>query len=131
MGAEPIRVELTRYQQLEILRLEEEDRAKELVEIEKRIREALWEMERVRFLQRIHPHFQLLKIPEAAAQVPQLEQYRQSLVQALETLKANIQALEKELGSKGTPPSPGQGGPANRKVKFDSFEEFRNKQSRP
>ena len=123
MGLSPITVSLTKFQQLEILRQEEEDRAREFADIEKKIRAILWEVERIKYLQRVHPHYRALKIPEEAAELPALEQYRQSLADALATVRASIQELEKELGPGAAAPPPGSGMQARRK--YNSFEEFR------
>ncbi len=123
MGLDPISVSLTKFQQLEILRQEEEDRAKEMAEVEKRIRNILWEMERLKYLQRVHPHYMSVKPPEEASALADLEKYRQSLGGALAAIKIAIQALEKELGPGVAAPPPGGSGQARRK--YNSFEEFR------
>lgn len=134
MGLAPISVELTDYEKIEILRHEIELREEELSEAEKSIRSIMYELERQRYLGTIHALFQQLPQPEEAAALPQLQANREGLSQAIQTMKAALQALEGAMA--GAAP---QGAPAQRpglpqrqpsqaggqRVRFDSFEQFR------
>ncbi len=139
MGLEPIQVNLSIFEKLEILRQEIDLREEELKEAEKSIRQILHEIERQKYLQTVHPLFQHLPPPAEAANLPQLHSNREALHQALLAMKASMQAIEAETG--GRPQKPpaddlrtlqqqrpgtGAGGAASRKPKFDSFDDFRN-----
>ena len=133
MPLDPIRVTLSPYERLEILRQELELREQEFLEVEKRVRQILWELERQRYLQTVHPLFQQLQKPAEASELPQLNANREALDSALKTLRTTFQAVEEEVrilpaSAKGSQDPSGSrpGAGANqRRAKFDSFEQFR------
>ncbi|MCY3022572.1 MAG: hypothetical protein NTW87_26630 [Planctomycetota bacterium] len=129
MSLPPLAVQLSKFEQIEILRLEIEAREEELHQLERRIRETLFEIERQRYLQTLHPLFQQLQPPPDAAQLPQLNARRDALGEALKTMQASLAALERETAGQARPPSAPRGGPnaslSGPRRRFDSFEDFR------
>jgi hypothetical protein len=138
MPLPPITVQLSKFEQLEIVRQEIEARETELKHIEKQIRDCMFELERQRYLQTIHPIFQQLAKPEQAAHRPQLHAGREAVAGAIQNMQAALAALEAETAGQNAPPSrnPGlqrptgvgsgqQAAAAPRRAKFDSFDDFR------
>jgi len=131
MAAPPIAVQLTKFEQLEILRTEVKEREEELKQNEKQIRSLLYEVERIRYLQTLHPLFQQLRAPAELQQLPQLQQQRELLADALRVLTGAITQLEAETAGMTPPPStqrpaaPGAAGAAGARRRFDSFDDFR------
>lgn len=136
MASPPIAVTLSKFEQLEILRAEIELRESELKGVEKQIRDCLFELERQRFLQTIHPVFSQLAPPEQSAHLPQLNANREMLADAIRSMQAVMTQLESETAGLSAPPSRNPGlqrpgapapaaGAAPRRAKFDSFEDFR------
>jgi len=135
MPLPPITVQLSKFEQVEIVRQEIETRETELKHVEKQMRECMFELERQRFLQTLHPIFQQMTKPEQAAHLPQLSATRESLAGAIQNMQATLTALEAETLGQHAPPSrnPGlqrapAGAPAAgapRRAKFDNFEDFR------
>jgi len=141
MALPPIQVQLSPFEQLEILRQEVELRGEELKETEKYIRQLQFEVERQNYLKSIHPLFQQLQAPAEAANMPQLLANREALAGAIDTMKAALASLE--LAAKGravspgvrptmptrpgVPPLPSAPGLAGvpKRAKFDSFDDFR------
>jgi hypothetical protein len=127
MALPPIQVSLTKFEQIEILRAEIDLREKELHETDKQIRKIMFENERQKYLQGIHPAFQQLSPPEGMEQLAQLNLNRETLGTACEALRAALGALEAETGGPSAPraqaASPAAGA-ASRRPKFDSFEKF-------
>ena len=133
MGLPPITVALTDFERLEILRHELELREQELQDAEKDVRRILYEVERQKYLASIHALFQQLPQPEEAANLPQLIANRDGLHQAIQAMKAALQALEAATrGAAPTAAAPQRPGapqrgsaPGSQRMRFDSFEEFR------
>jgi len=137
MALPPIAVQLSKFEQLEIVRQEIEARETELKHVEKQIRDCMFELERQRFLQTLHPIFQQMTKPEQAAHLPQLNANRESLSGAIQSMQGALAALEGETAGQHAPPSRNPGlqragpgaapaaGAAPRRAKFDSFEDFR------
>jgi hypothetical protein len=138
MALPPISVQLSKFEQLEILRGEIELREGELKHVDKQIKDCMFELERQRFLQGIHAVFQQLPPPEHAATLPQLNANRQVLADAIEAMLAMQKQLEAETSGQAAPPSrnpglrpgpaaaqPAGGAGAPRRAKFDSFDDFR------
>jgi len=140
MALPPIQIQLSKFEQLEILRSEIELREGELKQTEKSIREVLFEQERQKYLQTIHPIFSQLPPPQHAATLPQLHANREALGEAIVVMQTAFQALEAETHGQNAPPSrnpsvlrsaagasgaaaPAAGAP--RRAKFDSFDDFR------
>ncbi|MFH0939400.1 MAG: hypothetical protein V1899_08990 [Planctomycetota bacterium] len=132
MSDASIQIQLTKFEQIEILRAEIELREQEFRQIEKQIRNTLYEVERQKYLQTVHKIFTQLSPPATVAQLPQLQTYRHTLIQALEAMQTTLVALEDETANQTAPPSRGlnqsaQTGVAGaaRRPKFNSFEDFR------
>lgn len=141
MGLPPIQVQLSKFEQLEILRQEIELRDEELKQTEKFIRTVLWEMERQKYLQTIHPLFQQLQPPQESGNLTQYLANREALGQAIEALKIQLQVLEAETRGQAVPaglrasmpprpaapgvPGAGAAAPGAPKRRFDSFDDFR------
>jgi hypothetical protein len=136
MAMPPVTIQLSKFEQLEILRQEIEAKETELKHIEKQIRDCMFELERQRFLQTIHPIFQQMTQPEQAPHLPHLHANREAIAGAIQNMQAMLAALEAETAGQHAPPSrnPGQfqrpGAPAAapgapRRAKFDSFEDFK------
>ncbi|MBI3828105.1 MAG: hypothetical protein HY291_01220 [Planctomycetes bacterium] len=142
MGLPPIQVQLSKFEQLEILRQEIELREEEFKQTEKYIRTIMWEVERQKYLQSIHPLFQQLQPPAEAASLVQFTANREALQSAIDVMKLQLQALEAETRGQAVPPGlrasmpqrPGApsaaasaagGIPGAAKRKFDSFDDFR------
>ncbi|HYF48928.1 MAG TPA: hypothetical protein VEJ63_05965 [Planctomycetota bacterium] len=140
MALPPIQIQLSKFEQIEILRQEIELREGELKQTEKSIREVLFELERQRYLQTIHPIFGQLPQPQQAATLPQLQANREALADAITTMQTALTALESETHGQTAPPSrnpsvlrqqqaggAGAAGAAGapRRAKFDSFDDFR------
>ncbi|MCW8131472.1 MAG: hypothetical protein KIS92_14075, partial [Planctomycetota bacterium] len=103
MGLPPIQVSLSKFEQIEILRQEIELREEEFKQTEKYIRTILWEIERQRFLQSIHPLFTQLQPPPEAAQLNQYVANRDALNTAIETMKNQLLVLEAETRGQAPP----------------------------
>jgi len=132
MAAPPITVQLTKFEQIEILRAEIETRDEELRKTEGQIRDILFEIERQRYLQALHPLFAKLSPPQEAANLPQLQTHKDALRGAIQVMEAALAALEKETAGQAAPASRGLGRPgagpagaAGPRRKFDSFDDFR------
>jgi hypothetical protein len=131
MAMPPLNLELSNFEQLEIVRQEIEAREGELGECEKNIRTLLWELERLKYLRTVHPFFQNVQPPGEAGKLAELQAHRETLSEALAALKAAVAVLEKETKGQVRPPSrqpavPARPGAGPRKAGFDSFEEFRD-----
>ena len=134
MSVLPIFVQLSKFEQIEILRAEIELREEELKTAEKQIRVILFELERQKYLQTVHQLFQQLQAPEQAGDVPQLNANREALNNAIQSMKAALGALEADTAGQSAPASRGlqaqrAGGAAApsavRRAKFDSFDDFK------
>lgn len=128
MAVEPIKIELTVYNHLQILRTELEERTEELAKLESRMKEIQFEVERIRYLGTIDPALAQVAPPADYAQYSQMEEKRANLYRAIAALKANLQVVETETGSQpeaGKQPSlaelraqkPG----AAKRSRFDTF----------
>ena len=144
MALPPISIQLSKFEQLEILRSEIELREGELKQVEKQIKECMWEVERQKFLQAIHPVFQQLAPPDTASTLPQLNANRDVLADAVAVMQERLARVESETAGQAAPPSrnpglrPGPGAPAAgaaaagaapRRAKFDNFDDFRANKS--
>ena len=132
MAAPPITVQLTKFEQIEILRAEIGSREEEMRKTESQIREVLFEIERQKYLQTLHPLFAKLQPPQDVANLPHLQTYRETLRGAIQIMEAALAALEKETAGQMPPggrgqnrPGVGAAGAAGPRRKFDSFDDFR------
>lgn len=129
MPAPPITVQLSEFQQLEILRLELAAREEELHQTEAKIREVLFELERLKYLQGLNQLYQKQPQPQEAANLSQMQARREALRDALDALQAALSALEKEtVGQTPHARGAGLGAPATSagpKRRFDSFDDFK------
>lgn len=136
MPAQPISVQLSKFEQIEILRLEIEARQEELKKTEHQIRDCLYEMEKQRYLQSIHALFQSLTPPAEAANLGHHNAMRDALVDAIQTMESALTALQGETAGQTAPPSRGLSRPAAAvnpaagvsapRRKFDSFDDFKS-----
>ena len=140
MSLPPIQIHLSKFEQIEILRSEIELREHELKQTEKSIREVLFEQERQKYLQTIHPIFAQLPEPPHAENMPQMLANREALGAALLVMQEALNALETETAGQAAPPSRNPGLPragaagsagaaagsaVPRRAKFDSFDDFK------
>lgn len=137
MPAQPISVQLSKFEHIEILRTEIDARQEELKKTEHQIRETLYEIERQRYLQMLHPLFQTMTPPAEAANLPQYNAHRDALVEAIQAMENTLTALQAETAGQTAPPTrglsrpgasganPAAGTSAPRR-KFDSFDDFRS-----
>ena len=131
MAMPPLNLELSKFEQLEIVRQEIEAREQELAECEKNIRAILWELERLKYLRTVHPFFQNVQPPGEVNRLEEWQTRREALGAAVSALKAALPVLEKETKGQVPPPSrqpvtPSRLGGTPRKAGFEPFEEFRN-----
>jgi hypothetical protein len=101
----PIAVQLSKFEQLEILRHEIEAKNEELKEVERNIKDTLYDVERLRYLQSLHPLYHQVPPPEKAAHLPQLTQMRDAITDAIVTMQAALKALEADTAGQTAPPS--------------------------
>jgi hypothetical protein len=132
MGLEPISVELTDFNKLELLREEEERLTAELADVERDIREALLQAARRDYLMSLSPYY-AAKAQEGAdaSKLKELQSRRQLIHGAVEVVSAQRQQYEGALGA----PVSGAGKrkalrqqkntPGSKSSSFDSFEDFR------
>src|SRR5262245_60922262 len=136
MALPPITIQLSKFEQLEIVRQEIEAKETELKHVEKQIRDCMFELERQHYLQQLHPIFQQMQEPEMAPHLPQLNANREAIAGAIQNMQGALAALEGETQGQHAPPSrnpgslqrpgtPAAASGAQRRAKFDSFEDFR------
>jgi hypothetical protein len=136
MALPPIQLQLSKFEQIEILRAEIELREGELKQVEKQIRDTVYEIERQKYLQSVHPIFNQLPPPEQVNNLPQFNANRDALAEAILAMQTTLAALESETAGQAAPPSraPGVNRPGTnpaaaagvpRRAKFDSFDDFR------
>jgi len=137
MPAQPISVQLSKFEQIEILRTEIEARQEELKKTEHQIRECLYEIERQRYLQTLHPLFQTITPPAEAANMARHNALRDSLTDAIQVMEHTLTGLQGETAGQTAPPSRGLSRPAAAGLnpaagvsaprrKFDSFDDFKS-----
>lgn len=131
---EPIRVELSPFEKLQILRDQEEDRKKELTEVEVQIREKLAQIETQRYLETLSPYYASNRAADlpSAEDIQTLEQRRTQLGDLLKTIETMIPEVMKAAEGKAPAATaqPGASQPAGpaRRAKFDSFDDFKQQQ---
>jgi len=135
MPAPPITIQLSKFEQIEILRLEIEEREEELRQTEIKIRNVLFDVERLKFLKGLHAIYQKQPQPQEAANLPALHAQRDALRDALDVLQEALSALRRETAGQAPPPGRGAGparpgsNPAaptsGPRRKFDTFDDFR------
>jgi hypothetical protein len=133
MALEPIRVELTDFQKLEILREEEEHLAEEFAEVERQLREALLSAARQQYLTAFGTYYRAAGAGgEKSGSPAELESRRALVGQTLEAVTAQRQQYETALGVSAKSGRGRRAGPpgaaATRKGRFDTFEDFRQNQ---
>lgn len=134
MALPPITLQLSKFEQIEILRAEIDARDEELRHLETKLKDILYDVEKRRYLQSVHPLFQECQPHPDMVNYQALCQRRESIGEALDLLKSNLSALEAETGTIGAPrpaglrqpPAPaGLPGAAPVRKRFDSFDDFR------
>lgn len=135
MDMDRIAIRLTPFEKLQALRDENEERESELLAVEREIREKLFRIERQRYLEGVSPFYASKRgdIP-SMDEIDRLEARRQQLGELLRVIEEQIplllQATDRTgAGAPVAAPETGAAaaGPA-RKMKFDSFDDFRRKQ---
>jgi hypothetical protein len=130
MGLEPIRVELTDFNKLELLREEEERLGEEIAGLERQIRDGMLASARQEFLMSLSPYYAAQGGAQVdASQLKELESRRQMTSKALEAVTGLREKLEQALGAA---PAAGRKGTGAAKTRtgsrssgFESFEDFR------
>jgi hypothetical protein len=97
VALEPMRVELTPFERLEILRNEQSTLAKELDGIERRLQSALDAQAKAAYLSALSPYFAERAVKEQAANPAAIEKERQLIHNALEAVNKQIPAVEGEI----------------------------------
>lgn len=129
-AVEPIKLQLTAFEKLQILRDQLEDRQQELEEVESNIKDMLSLSEKQRYLEGLSPFYAANPVPDlpSAEQIQALEQHRAQLVQLIKTIEdtipATMDAANQKGGGQAAPSAPSKAAGPARKVKFDSFEDF-------
>jgi len=141
MSPEPIRVELTDFAKLGLLREEEERLGAELGDLERRIRERQLAAAEREFLKSLSAYYSRTAPEASAGPTPeQMEAQRALVFQALEVVRAQRQQYEEALSApaadKGarSPARRSAGsaaGAAGKRSRFDSFDDFRQRQDQP
>jgi hypothetical protein len=108
MPLAPIVIQLSPFEQIEILRHEIEQFEEELKKTEVRIREVLYQVEKQRYLGSVHPVFQHGQhVPDGQA-LPELYNARETLASAIDAMKGAMTSLEAVTGTAPAAPRPGQ-----------------------
>jgi hypothetical protein len=130
MGLEPISVELTDFNKLELLREEEERLGEELAEVEKSIRDIMLAAEKRAFLMSLASYYAKLKdgAAEDAAKLQELDSRRQLVHAALQVVRSHVAQTEQSLGA-SAPSGASKAARAprgsSRSSGFESFDDFR------
>jgi hypothetical protein len=104
MGLEPIGVELTDFNKLELLRDEEERLSEELAGLEKSIRAAQTAVAEREYLASLSPYYSQASAEEAAApRLPEMNSQRELVAGALEagSKSSNFESFEQFRQSRG------------------------------
>ena len=137
MTDNPIHVDFTVFNQIELLRQEVDRREDELRGTESSIRDILFELEKIRYLQSLDAFYHNQKnvsYPSNYEDFPELEQRRVDLIRVIATLKQTLDAVSQQTGgarpakSAATPDQPSKTAGASgsgAKRGFDDFESFR------
>ncbi len=94
MPLPPIVHQLSNFEQIEILRNEIEQFEEELKKTESRIRDVLYQIEKQRFLQTVHPVFKHSPIVAESEALPEMNETRETLAGALDSMRAALAELE-------------------------------------
>jgi hypothetical protein len=133
MGLEPIRVEMTDFNRMELLREEEDRLFEELSGIEKSIRDVHLLRARQEYLVSLAPAYYSgqPKPADAGPDLGKLEKQREVVFAALEVVRTQREKFESLLGGAAdTGGGPGRqarpkGAAGSRSSSFQSFEDFR------
>lgn len=130
---EKIQVQLSHFEKLQILRDQLEERKKELAKLETDIRDQLALLETQRYLEGLSPYYAASPVSGLPSRdaIEAAEARRAMLYDLVANIEATIPGLLS--GKSDAPARAGQAasapaGPA-RKVKFDSFDDFRKNQA--
>jgi hypothetical protein len=129
MGLDPISVELSDFNRLEVLREEEARLCEELVEIEKQMRGRMLARAEAEFLMQLSPYYATKQEEVASNDVSELEARRQLINSAIEAVKAQREAFEQALAGQtpggGAAPKSAKTVSGSKSSSFQSFEDFR------
>ena len=104
MSPDSMSVALTTFEKLEILRAELKEREQEIQKVERDLNAALRSLATYRYLKSIAPYYANKPAPPEATAVPELEKRRQSLVQVVQAIRAEMPALESAAVRGQAPP---------------------------
>ena len=138
-----IHVDITIYNQIELLRQEIDRREEEFKSIESSIRAVLFELEKVRYLQSLDAFYHdpnNVSYPDNYESFPDMEQRRIDLFRVIATLKQQLNAAIQQTGmprpapaaaseptARASSASSASGGP---KRGFDDFDSFRRRRGK-
>ncbi|MHC4915711.1 MAG: hypothetical protein ACYTGB_09480 [Planctomycetota bacterium] len=130
MGLEPISVQLSDFNKLELLREENERLGEELAEVEKGIRDVMLAAHKRQFLMSLAPYYASLKEEAAgeAAKVKEFESRRELIHAASQVVKVQLDQLEATVGAGapgGQPRAARAPRGSARSSGFESFDDFR------
>lgn len=133
-ASEPIRVELSAFEKLAILRAELDERMDELEKLEATIREELTRSETQRYLESLGPYYASNRPADlpTSESIQSLEDRRAQLKNIVTSIEAMIPEVMKMAEGKEAPAATGGGSQAAgsaRKARFDSFDDFKKAQS--
>ena len=135
MTDQPIQVDFSIYNQIELLRQEIDRREDDLKDAESRIRDILFELEKIRYLQSLDTFYhdqKNLAYPDNYDTFPDLEQRRLDLIRVIGVLKQNLDYLSGQAGAPKPKPAAAaadapQRAPGGAKRGFDDFDSFRQR----
>ncbi|PCJ62843.1 MAG: hypothetical protein COA79_01585 [Planctomycetota bacterium] len=107
MPIDPIKIELSGYNKIQILRKQLDERIKEFGEIESTINEILIYLNEIEYLKSFSPAYESLDGKEQLDQITTLEARRSELHDLIQLIEEMIPQVEKEIkGGGGAAPSP-------------------------
>lgn len=122
MAAETIKIELSVFEKLQIIRTEQEERTEEKEKLEGVIKSLLFEIEQASYLKSINPAYEKIDTSEQEQKLATLESRREELDSILESLNKALPELE--AMARGKKPAPGN---SSEDKKFTSFDDFKKK----
>ncbi len=122
MAADPIKIELSAFEKLQILRTEMDERTEEKEKLEGVIKSLLFEIEQASYLKSINPAYEKIDTSEREEKLKTLESRRTELESILDSLNKTLPEVEAMARGKKPAPSHSSGD-----KKFTSFDDFKKK----
>ena len=123
---DPIHIELSVFEKLQIVRTELEQRQEEKEKLEGLIKSLLFEIEQAKYLKSLDPAYQKIDTTEQEEKLESLNKRRAEIYSILEKLEKTYPELETQ--ARGKKPGAGtQGGSGGLDKKFSSFDDFKKK----